>query len=547
MFVKTEKRHIAMTIIAISSALIGLISLQIYLLLESYEQKEQAFDRNVMNALTAVSQQIEKEEAASNIFTVAMEPPSVQNGGKRKITRILSKDTNRPHSNASGSFSWIISDSIPKEQAKLMQVEVFHSSGIDTVSSVVIKKKGKQPPKGKSFSYSYSTQDNQMQFRASFGDSAAVILRDTTKKRRGEIVAKVVDKLFMVETLPIEQRLDPLKLSSMIKSALSAVGISMPFSLRLKIGNQDSVRMLDDSAALTDVPSKPYRTRLFPNDVISPNYELFVYLPQKSSFLLGEMTFLLVMSMLFIFIVIASFVYTVRIILRQKRFSESVIDFINNMTHEFKTPISTIALASEAIAKPEVLQSRPKIRKYNSLIADENKRMKHQVDTILQMAVLEQGEFELKRTPVDLHAVITNAAANFSLQMEQRNGSIRSDLRARHAVVQGDSVHLANIIHNLLDNAVKYSPAVPAIRIETANEGASLMIRIIDNGIGIAKENIDRVFDKYYRVSTGNTHDVKGFGLGLSYVKLITKAHHGTVNIHSTPGQGTTVEVTLPV
>jgi two-component system phosphate regulon sensor histidine kinase PhoR len=236
----------------------------------------------------------------------------------------------------------------------------------------------------------------------------------------------------------------------------------------------------------------------------------------------------------------------VRVIFQQKRFAGTVIDFINNMTHEFKTPISTIALASEAIAKPEVLKSRPKIRKYNSLIADENNRMKHQVDTILQMAVLERGEFELKISDVDMHSVIRTAAANITLQVEQRNGTVRMELRASDAIVRGDAVHLANVIHNLLDNAVKYSPAVPAIVIETVNAEHQLLVCVRDNGIGIAKEQISRVFDKYFRVPAGNTHDVKGFGLGLSYVKLIAEAHHGAVNIESTAGAGTTVELKIP-
>ncbi len=218
-----------------------------------------------------------------------------------------------------------------------------------------------------------------------------------------------------------------------------------------------------------------------------------------------------------------------------------------NMTHEFKTPISTIALASEAIAKPEVLKSRPKVLKYNSLIVDENNRMKHQVEKILQMAVLEEGEFELKQTDVNMHSEIEQALKNVSLQVEQMNGTIECSLKAKEHIVQGDIVHLANIIHNVLDNAVKYSSGIPAIRIETKNMDRSIVIRISDNGIGISKEDAVRVFEKYYRVSTGNTCDVKGFGLGLSYVKLVTEAHNGTVSLSSIPGKGTTVEIVLPV
>lgn len=385
-----------------------------------------------------------------------------------------------------------------------------------------------------------------MKVRASVGDSSLLVFSDTTRKRRGEIVAQVVDKLFLMETLPIEQRLNVPRIDSMLGNALHTAGISTPFLFRVTAGSTDSVRLTNDTSAAWLPSSEPYRTRLFPNDLLSPRYHLAVLLPEKSSFVLSEMSLLLALSLLFIAFLIGSVVYFVRMMILQKRFADSVIDFINNMTHEFKTPISTIALASEAIAKPEVLKSRPRLRKYNSIIADENNRMKHQVDTILQMAVLERGEFELKRTSVDLHAVIQHAAANVALQAEQRNGTVEVRLLAHDPVVNGDAVHLANIIHNLLDNALKYSPVVPAITVTTEDVPSGLCIRIADNGIGIAKEDLPRVFERYYRVSTGNTHDVKGFGLGLSYVQLITNAHRGTVTINSVAGKGTTVEVTLP-
>lgn len=292
--------------------------------------------------------------------------------------------------------------------------------------------------------------------------------------------------------------------------------------------------------------SPPYTAPLFPNDVLSQHYRLSVYLPEKSSFVLGEMAGLVGLSFGFIAIIIASFLVTVRSIVRQQRFSSSVVAFINNMTHEFKTPISTIALAAEAILKPEILKSRPKLRTYTSLIAEENARMKQQVDTILQMAVLERGEFEVKMETVDIHTIIANAVRNVALIVEQRNGAIRTELHAKEARVRGDQHHLSNVIRNLLDNAIKYSPARPEIDIATETGPDGVHIRISDRGIGIASAEIDRVFEPYFRVSRGNTHDVKGFGLGLSYVKLIVEAHHGTISLRSEVGKGTVVEVMLP-
>lgn len=531
---------------AITVALIGLISLQVTLLVDSYRQKEQAFDRNVLNALNSVALRIEKDEAASKIFNVAMTlPPPIHGKPTKNLKKFFLKTDKRYGQKR--DISWIVSDTHTSPGGKQMRVEVFHSSGIDTMSAVITEAKSGKKGDAKSFSYSYSTDDNEMRIRSNFGDSAMIILRDTTKKRRGEIVAQVVDKLFLIETLPIEQRLDLSKLDSLIKSSLKSVGIGMDYSFRVLVGEHDSVKISSDSVKVKEVRSAPFRTRLFPNDVLSPRYELALFLPEKSSFVLSEMALLLAMSLLFVSIIVVSFIYTIRVIVLQKRFSLSIVDFINNMTHEFKTPISTIALASEAIAKPEVLKSRPKVLKYNSLIVDENNRMKHQVEKILQMAVLEEGEFELKRTDVNVHSVILQAVKNISLQVEQRNGSVELALNGKEHIVNGDIVHLANIIHNVLDNAVKYSSGIPAVRIETKNLDRSIVISIGDNGIGISKEDVVRVFEKYYRVSTGNTHDVKGFGLGLSYVKLVTEAHNGTVSLSSIPGKGTTVEIVLPV
>ncbi|MFA6468277.1 MAG: HAMP domain-containing sensor histidine kinase [Bacteroidota bacterium] len=534
-------------IAVISVALVGLIALQIYLLSESYAQKEQAFDRNVLNALNTVSQQIEKNEAASKIFTVALNPSDIPPSGPMKKFRRTIPPVPGKSAQKKGNYTWIISDTVKNEQGKQMRVEVFHSSGVDTMTSVFVQKHTGTPHEKQTISYSFSTDEQGVRISTSMRDSASVLFRDTTKKRRGEIVARVVDKLFLIETLPLEQRIELGTLDSLIKQSLSSVGISMRYSFRVTVGDGDSVKLANDSVRHTELSATPFKVQLFPNDVLSSRYELALLLPDKVSVVLGEMAALMLMSLLFMTIIIVSFVYSIRVIVLQKRLSLSIIDFINNMTHEFKTPISTIALASEAIAKPEVLKSRPKVLKYTSLIVDENNRMKHQVDKILQMAVLEEGTAEWKISDVNLHESILQAVKNFSLVIEQRNGKITTDLKAASFVVRGDSIHLSNILNNILDNAVKYSSAIPVIEISTHNAGPSVVVRISDNGIGIAKEDVERVFDKYYRVSTGNTHDVKGFGLGLSYVKLIVSSHHGTVSLSSIPGTGTTVEITFPV
>ena len=543
---KKGSAHIIIIVTAITAALVGLITLQGVLLTDSYRQKEQAFDRNVLNALTSVAQRIEKDEEASKILNVAMTLPPPPTGMPVKRFKSLIGHTHKD-SMPQRRFSWIITDSVRSDDSGRMRVEVFHSSGIDTMTSIIVQKSPQKKDRRQSFSYSYSTDESGIRVNANVNDSVMLMFRDTTRKRRGEIVAQVVDKLFLIETLPIEKRIDLSKLDSLLRSSLASVDISRDYSFRVTAGDGDSVKLSNDSLRAEELRTTPFKTRLFPNDILSPRYDLALFLPGRSSFVLSEMSLLLVMSLVFVSIIIVSFIYTIRVIILQKRFSVSVIDFINNMTHEFKTPISTIALASEAIAKPEVLKSRPKVLKYNSLIVDENNRMKHQVEKILQMAVLEEGEFELKRTEVDIHQLIEQAVKNFTIPVEKKNGTLSAALHAKGRTVRGDMVHLSNIINNVLDNAVKYSGGIPDIRIATKDADHSIIITVSDNGIGISKEDAERVFEKYYRVSTGNMHNVKGFGLGLSYVKLIVEAHNGTVSLHSTPGKGTIVQIILPV
>jgi two-component system phosphate regulon sensor histidine kinase PhoR len=223
------------------------------------------------------------------------------------------------------------------------------------------------------------------------------------------------------------------------------------------------------------------------------------------------------------------------------------MDFINNMTHEFKTPISTIALASDAIAQPEINNNEEKLKKYNRIIQDENSRMKQQVDKILQMALLEEGDYELNLSTIDLHELINNAVGNLSVRVENLGGKLETNLSASNYRIKGDAVHLINIINNILDNAIKYSPEGAHIIVQTHNEGSKIILSFIDNGMGIDEDDLKRVFDKYFRVPTGNLHDIKGFGLGLSYVKLMVEGHSGEIKIKSKPGTGTTVDITLPV
>ncbi|HZH87028.1 MAG TPA: HAMP domain-containing sensor histidine kinase [Brumimicrobium sp.] len=240
------------------------------------------------------------------------------------------------------------------------------------------------------------------------------------------------------------------------------------------------------------------------------------------------------------------FAFSVSVIIRQKRISEVKTDFVNNMTHELKTPISTIGLSSEMLMSADFSKDPDRLKKYAEVIYKENKRLEQQVERVLNMAKLDRNELELQLEDVDIHTLIEETAENFRFNQALAGGEITLDLVAKNYVVKADLVHITNIIFNLLDNAVKYTDGAPIVKVSTHNRNQGVEISIQDNGIGIAKDQLKQVFDQFYRVPTGNQHDVKGFGLGLYYVKLIIDKHKGKISVQSKPEEGSTFTIWLP-
>ncbi|TAE19904.1 MAG: sensor histidine kinase [Bacteroidetes bacterium] len=276
------------------------------------------------------------------------------------------------------------------------------------------------------------------------------------------------------------------------------------------------------------------------------NYYFAVYFPSLQSYMLGEMD-IWIFSSVVLFIVIVFFAYTLLAILRQKRLSEVQRDFINNMTHEFKTPIATIAISSEVLMKPNIIEKPERLLNYATIINEETKRLKKQVERVLQMATLEKEDLKLNLEVLDLHELIEKVVINLEAPLRKVNGTLTLNLAETPIALQADKLHLTNIIYNLVDNAIKYSKENPEINITTTQKRNGVEIAISDKGIGIAPEMKRKIFDKFYRVPTGDVHDVKGFGLGLSYVKLMIEAHKGTIKAHSVLKEGTTFLMFLPM
>jgi two-component system phosphate regulon sensor histidine kinase PhoR len=280
---------------------------------------------------------------------------------------------------------------------------------------------------------------------------------------------------------------------------------------------------------------------------ISPQEFLVILIPHAKNFIWQSMTWFITGSVLFTIIIMCAFFITVRALIKQKKLSEIKSDFINNMTHEFKTPLATISLAVDALKNDKVSGNKEKMDYFTGIIKEENKRMNKQVETILQAALLDKQEVQLNLKKLHAHEMINSALNNIHLQVEEKQGKLESNLAATKDLVMLDDVHFTNLISNLLDNAVKYSKENLKIVLSTQNTGTQFKIRIEDNGIGMNKETVSRIFEKFYRAHTGNLHNVKGFGLGLSYVKTMVDAHQGTIKAESTPGKGTIFYLSFPL
>ena len=383
-------------------------------------------------------------------------------------------------------------------------------------------------------------------------------MKKTSYRNREDIMYSFQQARQQQQLLPLAERIDLRILDKTIKRQLENQNIKGKYNYGVystRVSNfvikNNSYLFIEGPKVtnLTDYDDQlsktPYRVNLFPDDNLVYG-KLMLEFPSKASEIWSSVLPNLLASLIFLGIILFSFIYTIQVIFRQKKLSEMKTDFINNMTHEFKTPIATISLATDSIVSPMILSNGEKVKRFAKIIKQENKRMLNQVEKVLQMALLDKQEYTLKLTPVNIHDVINQAVSHTNLKVEKKGGLIKTEFNAINPTIQADLTHISSIIHNLLDNANKYSPGVPDITVLTRNVSNGIEITIRDKGIGMNKESRKHIFDKFFRVHTGNLHDVKGFGLGLSYVKAMVAAHKGRIEVKSELGKGSSFIIFFP-
>lgn len=526
-----------------SVALAGIIALQVYWIAHDIEIKEKQFDQAVSQAMNAVVDQIETREAfhiISNRF-FDLDP--------ERLSELMLDDSMvdlpvqprtlaiREHPGPPPIFDDLDNADIniefhqPGSPRTILRFQRKNIHQVDSVQERTVK---------------------SARITRIYSDSSELTVRKNQEKvkSRMEKLQRVMQQMaveFVGKESEVTQRVNPGQLDTIIRTELQNHGIPLDCDYGVLNGNTNELLLSKAGVNPGDLFQSKYKTLLFPNDIFSKPDYLILHFPSSIKYVLASMWLMLAGSSLFTLIIVLGFTYTIQVIFRQKKLSDIKSDFINNMTHEFKTPIATISLASDSIRDTRVSQNKEKLEYFLNIIRDENKRMNVQVENVLQMAQLEKGELTVRKEAVNMHELIEQAVGLILLQVESKEGHIRCELNATRPVATGDPVHLSNVIFNLLDNANKYSPVQPRLVVSTDNRGNQLRVRVSDEGMGMSKDTQKRIFEKFYRVPTGNLHDIKGFGLGLSYVKAIVEQHGGSITVSSEPGKGSTFEVLLPL
>ena len=530
-----NKRTIWIITCAMSIALVGLISFQIYWINSTIRLNEDRFNRDVYESLNFVIKQLEKSEILAYTFKaidslhedgfVVPEPPHPPIGKDFSYRRIGISRGIKVFYESNSSSNNRRNDTIYEEiKAEVESHDVDSNIQIEDTELLLVKQYGD--------TIKYMHQD--------------VKVEEGKVKKKLEIFDAVLDELIQKERNST-RKINLTQIDSLIEIALKNKGIDTKYEFAVWNQKTSNAILAKEEKPSEDFFDTQFKASLFPNDLIGNSEYLMLNFPNQQSFLFNQIWSSLLASFILVAIILSCFGYSLFTIIKQKKISEVKNDFINNITHEFKTPIATVALACEALLEQEILDNPMTLKRYLGMIKEENHRLENHVEKVLQLATLDKETLNLQLKQLDIHHIIEKVIKAFDMQIKHKKGSLVRKLSANKRQILADNDHITNVISNLLDNAIKYSPEAPAITIISKNDDKNVSISITDKGIGMSKDELKKVFDKFYRVSTGNVHNVKGFGLGLSYVNDIMEMHHGSISATSDVRQGSVFTLTLPL
>ncbi|WP_299013717.1 HAMP domain-containing sensor histidine kinase [uncultured Polaribacter sp.] len=509
-----------------SISLIGIIAVQVYWINNALESKKEQFKNDVQISLATASERINQKENAVFRTKVRKFINTKGNPDSAEIKQYLIQEIDTATQQKFTYGSTILEENfnLPTEM-------------LDNDSIIFKRFSGKKDYFKAKISSSIdglfsSSDETRYSFEQDFLNFEEIQITELFKDYNSK--------------KPIHQRISNTELNNTIKDELAKRNIFLDF--KYGVYTKEGLATKLKSGYYTINTKDYYKYPLFNEDLQGGvGYNLYVTFPNKNELILSGISSILLLSLFFIFIIIVAFSSSLYQLIRQKKISEIKTDFINNMTHEFKTPIATINLAIDSIRNPKILGDSDKVLRYIQMIRDENKRMHSQVENVLRISRLEKNQIDLSKETIDLHDIIEDAISHVNLLVQSREGSITVHFKAVVAELPGNQFHLTNVIVNMLENAIKYSNNAPQIEVYTESTNKFFVFKIKDNGIGMSKAVQKQVFDKFYREQKGNIHDVKGHGLGLAYVKEIVEKHHGTVFVESEKGEGSIFTVKLPI
>jgi len=514
-------------------AMVAMILVQVYWIRRSLESEEHQLGLVVNDVLSDISDELVQNETVITILN-EIHPPVIQHRSQAVWNFHIDSRSSYDRTESSVDIA-IEAEDIDEETAIFLYTPPdgsLKNQKVTMINDSLLVIVGEDP----------AIQDTIL-VSAMHPDLVRKELRKQVE-RQEYFVDHIVKKMLMEEGQVLEN-ISGKQIEASLSEKLSSRGVGIPFEYAVYEMGHKPVFSSENFNEYEQ--SRYFRRSLFPSSVFNRFVYISVYFPGERQLLRKSMGIMGGSSVMITLFIIIMFSLTLYIMFKQKRLSEMKNDFVNNMTHELKTPISTISLASQMLSDRSIPDEQKNLGHISRIIQTESKQLGYQVERVLQMAIFDHGELKLKHEPVDLHDIIETVAQNFLLQMDKRGGKLEFHPEADQTVITGDLMHLTNVISNLMENALKYTNRNPEISISTLNENNALVVSVADNGIGISKEDQKRIFDKFFRVPTGNIHNVKGFGLGLSYVKLIVEEHGGTIKIKSETNKGSRFDIHLPL